>query len=90
MRNVLIQSELNDNSTCDVLNWIKNLNQKIRVEIVNDDYLIENIKIELSNKKNIEIEINDKYLINTSTFFWYRRGEFISSKESKSMLKKKN
>jgi ATP-GRASP peptide maturase of grasp-with-spasm system len=71
---ILIQSEAADKSTDDVLSWIKYLNPAKKVEQMFDNYMINSIKIELSNKHGVGLTINGKKL-NKDTAFWYRRGE---------------
>lgn len=72
---ILIQSEAADKSTNDVLSWIKYLNPAKKVEQMFDNYMINSIKVELSNKHGVGLTINRKKL-NKDTAFWYRRGEF--------------
>lgn len=76
MKTILISSDSNDNSTDDVLTWIYHSSRKIFIRKMFDKVKLENIKIELSNKRKLDININN-IKINNFTNYWYRRGELI-------------
>lgn len=71
---ILIHSTYYDQSTTEVIRWLKYYNANFLR--VNDDMLINNISI--SNEKII-IELNDGIFINTDNIssFWYRRGDVV-------------
>ncbi|NHN26126.1 hypothetical protein FIA58_010600 [Flavobacterium jejuense] len=77
-KKIVIQSESNDRSTDEVIQWIKYLKPKILIEQIFDFYEINEVKIELSNTK-FNLKLNDK-CFNSTDSFWYRRGVFEYTK----------
>lgn len=74
----LIQSNCNDKSTNDVLDWFFFFGIKEEeLHRLNDAIIINNLTYKLSNKDGEVININnDDFKIQNTQSFWYRRGGF--------------
>ncbi len=77
MKEVLIQSERNDKSTDDVLPWLYYLDNNVVVNKFYDNYAIESIDIEMSNKNSLKASINNIEIENQN-YIWYRRGQLFT------------
>ncbi len=77
MRHSIIQSESDDPSTDDVLSWVYYVKKNAVVDTLFDAYPVNSIRLEMSNKENLQATINDINLDN-ETNYWYRRGQLVS------------
>ncbi|UOX34310.1 hypothetical protein LXD69_02050 [Flavobacterium sediminilitoris] len=73
-KKIVIQSDVDDRSTDDVIQWINYLSPNCLVETLFGACLIKDLKIEFSNE-NIVYKINDVSFTNKDSY-WYRRGMF--------------
>ncbi|MCQ9633887.1 grasp-with-spasm system ATP-grasp peptide maturase [Chryseobacterium sp. WG23] len=79
----LIQSNKNDRSTNDVLDWIFYLESKNKICRINNETVIQSISFKISNTEGLSVELStDQGNINSKEIkkFWYRRGNFKSNK----------
>jgi hypothetical protein len=72
---IIIQSEVNDRSTDEVLQWIKYLNSNTFVEILFGLFNSKDLKLELTNS-HLNFKLNEKSL-SLKDSYWNRRGYFI-------------
>lgn len=77
---IYIQSESNDRTTDDVIQWLHYLGFGENIKCFFNDYLIQDLNLELSNETT-QLKING-HDISKGTY-WYRRGMFRFSNENK-------
>jgi hypothetical protein len=77
---IIIQTEKNDRSTNDVIDWLKYY-KNTKINLLHNQYRINSLRIELNNSFT-RIEIN-KVNISEQFKYWYRRGyfSFVESSE---------
>lgn len=90
---IIIQSETKDNSTSDVIRWLKSINHNVTIVLLLDNYEIHNISLSLDNSGGNVISINNEEIDSEKASFWYRRGSFrfqkcrLRSKEITTLVK---
>ncbi len=72
----LIQTNSDDKSTNDVLDWIFFLDEKSSLFRLNDTTVIKNFTFKLSDENGGHFNINKNLEIQNINSFWYRRGRF--------------
>lgn len=74
MKKVIIQSERDDRTTDDVINWIDYISSLKDTILFYDEYSVSEISLDISNN-SYSFQIN-KNNFDERTSFWYRRGEY--------------